>query len=478
MTNRLRCKLILVFILLCFCGKAEDFKMIRIVDHILNQCERIEKFNHANEVAGQSYKNQYLIFVDTVWIEERPTGSSLDNVSYDYLNRILQNFNKMRHDSLRFYVVVVSNYEVQLKQALDIARIRFKFGKPDIRQAFDGLADSITLEQVHQKLRSDVTRIPSDISKLLQARNFNARVIYFYGAINFFVSKNQRQFLSFDNLLVEGTIANHKDKIKEIARAGRGDEGYRPVQLHGAGFQIYDAMKAIMKAIRLSVDGTNLLLPDMHVTPSDKRGVWINPDTLTAPKQDPNNANNLLYESGNLYTLLNGQKTPYTNTASGFLKDVLLALNSIRSTPDGGAMLNALSQSPYSVIIYHTSFNDHSTNKQWSKYYPSDADAANVISHYDQGIFNTQTLGSGGKVFWYQRNVGYPPNSVLAHELFHAWDGQRGYLDNRKSFSASYPVDEARAVYFQDKMHKHLGLPLIENFSQEIPPPVIRWLKN
>jgi len=116
-------------------------------------------------------------------------------------------------------------------------------------------------------------------------------------------------------------------------------------------------------------------------------------------------------------------------------------------------------------------------------------------------------VGASGLIFWdpnlkakfiesdyVKRSI--KPELVLAHEMFHAYDSSRGFLDRRlvKSDELEFTeVTEYRAVYLENMIREELGLKYrryygdVDDFSQPdllnadgspvlMPSPCIKWL--
>ncbi|WP_299464633.1 RHS repeat-associated core domain-containing protein [uncultured Microscilla sp.] len=157
---------------------------------------------------------------------------------------------------------------------------------------------------------------------------------------------------------------------------------------------------------------------------------------------------------------------------NGFLKKVVNALGEIRGTQDGGIMVSELQGSNNTFTIFHAS-NNKGVNE-----FSSDNTIrahANQIRTDPQATVQLATLtrlgtnlsgGAGGKVYWEpsgkkmfttsgaQKNT----SMILAHEMFHGLDANRGLLDTRRHLGVARR--EWQAVYRTNLVRSQLNLPL------------------
>jgi hypothetical protein len=163
------------------------------------------------------------------------------------------------------------------------------------------------------------------------------------------------------------------------------------------------------------------------------------------------------------------------NTSDPFIKDALKVLSTLESLPSGRLLIDRLRHSPFPLTI--TLGTPH--------FWPSD-DAGNA----HKGLMMAQALqhlvtlrwedinqqfdhvGAGGPIS-FNPNLGSvlieadgqkreaPPYTVLAHEMYHAFDGIRGLLDRRILSGDGYEfteVTEYRASYFENRIRFESGL--------------------
>jgi RHS repeat-associated protein len=181
-------------------------------------------------------------------------------------------------------------------------------------------------------------------------------------------------------------------------------------------------------------------------------------------------SNTLLYHGGDLFTK-DGSR--YTGEVKGFVKKVVNSLNEIRSTREGGNALEEL----------ESSSNHFSIVKGDNKFVPSDNLGAysNQISIEDPEKFKTilnsgldLSGGSGGTISWNSSGTILPTtkggrvnaSTDLAHELFHALDANRGFMDNRKWQGIKH--NEWQAVYRENVLRSQLGAPLRTHYIKKV----------
>ena len=219
---------------------------------------------------------------------------------------------------------------------------------------------------------------------------------------------------------------------------------------------------------------------------------------------------------GNIYTYINGNLfnknlRPLRRVRGSFLKKAYNALLRIGSFPEGKQLLEELQFSPFKFVIL----------KGGNRYDPSDlnqrsythGNEAGFISMLDElqpivDGFPFQKVGHGGRIYWepstkakfiesdYQERQ-VDTDIILAHEMFHAYDGMRGLLDRRFVKGDDYEfqtIAEYRAVRMENIMRKALGYKyrrfystptdlntiqdMLNDYDEPIkmPTPCIKWL--
>jgi hypothetical protein len=193
----------------------------------------------------------------------------------------------------------------------------------------------------------------------------------------------------------------------------------------------------------------------------------------------------LTYEGGSLY---NADGSSYEGKTKGFLKQSLNALNDVRSSREGGTMLEELEGSENVFTLKYGRENSFSAS--------SPLRASANLSEVQAVTGNTAgSRGSGGTIYWnpYSREGGFntaenrsrPPFVGLGHEFFHGRDANRGTLYPNEDYTnqltgATYQAEfnglkkaEWRAVYYENIMRSQLGLPLRTHYGiRETSPGV------
>tara|TARA_B100001971_G_scaffold37960_1_gene33020 strand:- start:61330 stop:62241 length:912 start_codon:yes stop_codon:yes gene_type:complete len=219
---------------------------------------------------------------------------------------------------------------------------------------------------------------------------------------------------------------------------------------------------------------------------------------------------------GNLYTymgdtILDSRGRTPRRVRDKFLKLALNALERIKSVKEGAALINELQHSPYEFVIMRGG-NRYDPSDEGQRSY-THGNEAGLISMLDElqpivDGFPFQKIGHGGRIYWepstnasfiesdYQERK-VDTDIILAHEMYHAYDGMRGLLDRRfvKGDELEFqPVAEYRAVRMENIMRDGLGYKLRRFYSKpsdlssikdmlndyeepiKLPTPCIEWL--
>ena len=208
------------------------------------------------------------------------------------------------------------------------------------------------------------------------------------------------------------------------------------------------------------------------------------------------------YKGNDLYTVKSSEK---------FLASFREAITKVESTTAGEILVKSL-QSYKDIFLI---------KKGWSHFEPN-TESERSMWHINEAGFGfimdekmpmfgdkvpLKKIGSSGMVFWdpnlkakfiesdyVKRSI--KPELVLAHEMFHAYDSSRGFLDRRfvKSSELEFTeVTEYRAVYLENMIREELGLKYrryygdVDDFSKPdllnadgspilMPSPCINWL--
>ena len=183
----------------------------------------------------------------------------------------------------------------------------------------------------------------------------------------------------------------------------------------------------------------------------------------------------LKYENGQLY---NKDGTEYTGKVKGFLKQSLNALNDLRSSREGGSMLEELESSKNIFTIQKSKDNKFVADNNYKAHANQFATDPSAASSYSQLLSIGKDLsgGSGGTIFWNARGADLwegntqsnRPGVNLGHELFHGLDANRGRLDSRTHLGITR--SEWQAVYRENVMRQQMNLPLRTDYKTLYDP--------
>jgi hypothetical protein len=204
----------------------------------------LEAYNRQNDRQGLSHLNQYVIELDANWVEERPNKVIL-NRNYPELVTMLKGFNEPRNgkDKLRFYVVVVNDYQVDLKETVDPAKL------PDQVESLSQLVAPLGSKDHYARFKAEIASIPADIAAAMQAKDYQEKAIYFYGLIKLYQLDAKPRYYRYDNLsLLEGRLKAKDEAIRSKAREGIASND-------AAGVKIEEVVANIINAIETVVDG-------------------------------------------------------------------------------------------------------------------------------------------------------------------------------------------------------------------------------
>ncbi len=209
-----------------------------------------------------------------------------------------------------------------------------------------------------------------------------------------------------------------------------------------------------------------------------------------------------LYKDGEIYSIKKTDK---------FLRTFMDAMATIEATTVGEVLVKSL-QSYKDIFL---------VKKGWSHFEPNSENERSMWHINEAGfgfimdekmpMFGDKTplekIGASGLIYWdpnlkakfvesdyVKRSI--RPELVLAHEMFHAYDSSRGFLDRRfvKSDELEFTeLSEYRAVYLENMLREEFGLKYrryygdVDDFSQAdllnedgspilMPSPCIKWL--
>ena len=138
----------------------------------------LEAHNQQNDRQGLSHLNQYVIELDPNWVEERPSKVILKD-NYVQLATLLKTFNNQRQDKLWFYVVVVNDYQIDVKETVDPATL------PDQITKLSEIAAPLQSKDHYQRFKAQIASIPAEIQAALHV-HYQEKAIYFYGQIKLY----------------------------------------------------------------------------------------------------------------------------------------------------------------------------------------------------------------------------------------------------------------------------------------------------
>lgn len=220
---------------------------------------------------------------------------------------------------------------------------------------------------------------------------------------------------------------------------------------------------------------------------------------------------------GNIFTYANGlllgsNNRPLTKIKDRFLKQALNTLKRFETVPELRQLIEELQYSPYNFYI-QLGGNRYSPNEHGQRQNTHGNDAG-LISMFDElrpmvdGMPFGQ-IGFGGFIYWNPKTDAsfveadyvirkVDVDLILAHEMYHAYDGMRGLLDRRFVKNVEderyefQPVCEYRAVRLENIARKALGYKYRRYYSENqgspndmlddndepevMPTPCIQWL--
>jgi len=245
------------------------------------------------------------------------------------------------------------------------------------------------------------------------------------------------------------------------------------------GARFYDPVIARWDVIDRFAAKYQSMTPYQYASLNPIRNVDINGDTVRI------NYNNqdILYEKGKLYNKdgseYKGAGTKLNKDGSvkrykGFLGDAVGALSDLSKSKAGKEEVSALESSSNTFTIKDAQLNPVKAGA--NQFIASDRAAAYAGEAEDQGDspFGTPWGGSGGTIYFNPSDAtagtvsevggtGFHPETNLGHELFHAWDADRGLLND--AIVNGLNTSEWRATYYENQIRDQLGLPLRNEYN-------------
>lgn len=214
------------------------------------------------------------------------------------------------------------------------------------------------------------------------------------------------------------------------------------------------------------------------------------------------------YSEGKLY---NTDGNEIIKVKDRFTKLALKAIRRLEAIPEARGIIEELQASPFPFYI-KLGGNRYLPNYpgQRSNLHGNDAGFISMLDELKPMVDKMPfgQIGFGGFIYWHPKTVAafieedYKERNVdvdliLAHEMYHAYDGMRGLLDRRFVDGEDYefqPVCEFRAVRFENIIRKAFGYkyrryyskPYVPNGPKDmldhnsepivIPTPCIKWI--
>jgi len=197
--------------LLC---KAEDW-VTRMIRQGALKYKSLEAFNDNNFATGNEHQNLYVIELNQNWIEEKPELILL-NKKYEDLARTMREFNNNRKDELRFYVFVVSGYEAQINEKIELSSLP---PSSSVEKLESYINFPSSKEQL-LKFREDINKIPTGIISEMGAKGASERILYFYGLIRLYKIEDAKpRFYKHENIHCSGGRLNQVGQdVRNLAK--------------------------------------------------------------------------------------------------------------------------------------------------------------------------------------------------------------------------------------------------------------------
>lgn len=173
--------------------------------------ETIEQ-NRENDLTGYSHRNKYVIeiYLDEKWIEERGNGNKVFASKYESINQRLNEFNSVRADKLRAYVVVVNDWELRLKQHVNIDLLPSSV-------KLDAISEQAAANNAEERnrIKNDLDKVTLDVYAKLKKAGYTDMAICFGANVKFYTVDTN------------GTPAARTYKYSTVALAGDKLKAYK-----------------------------------------------------------------------------------------------------------------------------------------------------------------------------------------------------------------------------------------------------------
>ncbi|HEX8547727.1 MAG TPA: hypothetical protein VF691_12245 [Cytophagaceae bacterium] len=213
-----------------------------LVRQAIVKYSQLEKVNKVNERQGNGHLNNYLIELDPNWIEEKPSRYVL-SAKYDVISRDLIRFNSARSDKLRFYVIVVSDYQGVLDETIDPTKL------PDKITNLSDLLASTSKEADLLRMKKELAEIPQRIEEAMKKKGYDERVIYFFGLIKLYrLDKQPRHYKQDFISLKGGRLLQNQELIRNLVKENLSSTPK-------SDLQVQEIVRSIIHSVEVVVDG-------------------------------------------------------------------------------------------------------------------------------------------------------------------------------------------------------------------------------
>jgi len=233
--------------------------------------ETIEQ-NRLNDLEGYSYRNEYVVEVnlDPNWVEERGASTKVLSSKYESISTRLKSFNSTRNDKLRAYVIVVNDWELRLKQHVNIDLL-------PSRVELDAISKQAETDQAEEKKRieNELNGVPSGVSQQLKKHGYTDIAVCFGANVKFYTVDNggapNSQVYKYTTVFLSGQkLLANKDAIRaKIKRAGTSLES----DIELMTFSLTDGIKEVIdqqKPLSLAYKVSNTTVNDWYITVGEK----------------------------------------------------------------------------------------------------------------------------------------------------------------------------------------------------------------
>jgi RHS repeat-associated protein len=189
-----------------------------------------------------------------------------------------------------------------------------------------------------------------------------------------------------------------------------------------------------------------------------------------------NKKREVIYHNGKV---TNPDGSAYQGRMTGFLGNTVRALDKINGTTEGAQVVSELQSSTHNFTFRHA--NQNPEKKGRSQFIPNSTSKAYAVATWATAPGAIPLDGTGGNIYWDTK--GYELSTVdglrrspvtdLAHEMFHAYEANKGMLGGDDPLGTGLERREYRASYFENQIRKAIGEPYrtIYNFPGPLGKP-------